>query len=98
MVLERNARYACDFFETRFPGVEVYRPQATFILLIDCEAWCRAHGTPFEVLLERGVRVGVIWRDGRAFHVPCGVRLNLALPFEKLKEAMDRLERYVFTE
>ncbi|HIU10911.1 MAG TPA: aminotransferase class I/II-fold pyridoxal phosphate-dependent enzyme [Candidatus Avidehalobacter gallistercoris] len=98
VVLERNAQYACDFFETRFPGVEVYRPQATFILLIDCETWCREHGTEFEVLLERGVSVGVIWRDGRAFHVPYGIRLNLALPFDKLQEALNRLERFVFTE
>lgn len=33
-VLEKNARYACDCIEEHFLGVEVYRPQSTFILYI----------------------------------------------------------------
>ena len=95
-VLEANIIYACGFIESRFPGVEVYRPEGTYILLIDCAEWCRKHRKTIEQVLEDGVGVGVIWREGGAFHVPDGIRLNLALPHDKLIEVFDRLEKHVF--
>ena len=47
-------------------------------------------------LLKAGVRAGVIWQDGRVFLGPCHIRMNLALPTSRVKEAFDRLDRYVF--
>ena len=94
--LERNVIYACDFIETRFPGIRVYRPQGTFVLLLDCEDWCKNHKRTIDEILENGVGVGVIWREGAVFHVPCGIRMNLALPHEKLVEVFSRLHQYVF--
>ena len=41
-------------------------------------------------------KVGVIWQDGVAFHGPCHIRMNLALPLSRVKEAFDRLDKYVF--
>lgn len=41
--------------------------------------------------------VGVMRQEGRPFHSPCGIRVNLALPTERAKEAMRRLKEYVFT-
>jgi cystathionine beta-lyase len=43
-----------------------------------------------------GVAVGVIWQDGRPFHRPYAIRLNLALPHVLVKEAFDRMDKYVF--
>ena len=40
--------------------------------------------------------MGVAWQDGRSFHGPCHIRLNLALPFSRVKEAFDRMDKYVF--
>ena len=37
-------------------------------------------------------------QGGRAFHGPCHIRVNLALPRSRVEEALDRLERYVFCE
>ena len=42
-----------------------------------------------------GVEVGVLWRDGRQFHIPYGIRLALGLPAKKLEEALRRLKDYV---
>ncbi len=95
-VLEDNITYACNFIEKHFTGVEAYRPEGTYILLIDCAEWCHKHGKTIEQVLEDGVKVGVIWRDGSAFHVPNGIRLNLAMPHDKLIEVFNRLEKYVF--
>ncbi|MBP3665318.1 MAG: hypothetical protein J6J03_09190 [Tyzzerella sp.] len=47
-------------------------------------------------VLEAGASVGVMWQDGRPFHSPCGIRVNLALPKSRLEEAMRRLKEYVF--
>ena len=47
-------------------------------------------------LQKRGASIGVIWQDGRPFHSPCGIRMNLALPFSLVEEAMERLRKYVF--
>ena len=35
-------------------------------------------------------------QDGRPFHGPCHIRVNLALPLSRVREACDRLDRYVF--
>ena len=47
-------------------------------------------------LLKAGWDVGVAWQDGRPFHRPFAIRINLALPYSLVAEAMDRLRDYVF--
>ena len=96
-ILERNISYACDYIQNYFEGVDFYRPQGTFILLLDCREWCEKHGKSVEELQEAGISIGVIWREGSLFHVPYGIRMNLALPYEKLVEAFERLNKYVFS-
>ena len=95
-VVDGNLRYACDFIEANFPGVRVMRPQGTYMLFLDCGDWCRAHGVKIDELLARGVRAGVIWQNGESFFWPDSIRMNLALPFSLLQEALERLKRYAF--
>ena len=95
-VLSRNVTYACDYIAEHFPGVSVAKPQGTYMLLLDCSDWCSKHGRPIDEVQRAGVEVGVIWQDGRAFHSPCGIRMNLALPETMLTEALERLRKYVF--
>ena len=66
------------------------------MLVLHCEDWCKKHGRTMDDLLKLGTDVGVAWQDGRPFHDPCGIRMNLALPHEKVKEAFRRLDKYVF--
>lgn len=40
--------------------------------------------------------VGVAVQDGRMFHGNCHLRVNLALPLSRVREAFDRLDKYVF--
>ncbi len=95
-VLEENITYAYDFVRNNFPGVRLSMPQGTYMILLDCEEWCRSHGKSLEELQREGIRVGVIWREGSMYHVPYGIRMNLALPHEKVAEAFSRLKEYVF--
>lgn len=95
-VLTKNADYACDFIEKNWKGVNVSRPQATYMLFIDCEEWCKEHGKTMDELENAGLEIGVLWQDGREFHGEYSIRLNLALPFERVQEAFERLDKYVF--
>ncbi len=95
-VLTKNADYACDFITSRFQGVTLAKPEGTYMLYLHCEDWCRAHGKTLPELYRAGTDVGVAWQDGRPFHDPWAIRMNLALPYAKMAEAFDRLDRYVF--
>ena len=95
-VLTENVKFACDFIEEHFEGVEVSRPQGTYMLFLDCEKWCKAHGKTMDELQKAGLEAGVMWQDGRPFHGEYGIRMNLALPLSRVKEAFERLDKYVF--
>ena len=96
-VLSRNVDFACRYIGEHFEGVEVSRPQGTYMLFLDCTRWCEAHGKTIDELEKSGWDVGVAWQDGRMFSNACHIRMNLALPFSRVQEAMERLDRYVFS-
>jgi cystathionine beta-lyase len=43
-----------------------------------------------------GWDVGVAWQDGRQHGGTEHIRLNVALPLSRVKEAFDRMDKYVF--
>ena len=95
-VLTENVDYACNFIADHFPGVRVAKPEGTYMLFLDCTDWCAAHGRTIDEVEQAGWDVGVAWQDGRMFHGPCAIRVNLALPKTLVVEAFERLDRYVF--
>lgn len=95
-VLEENARYAYEYIEKNFKGVKTTMPQGTYMLFLDCTEWCKEHNETIIELEEKGWEVGVGWQDGRMFNGPCHIRMNLALPLSRVKEAFERLNKYVF--
>ena len=95
-VIGENAEFACAFIQEYFPGVKVSKPQGTYMLFLDCTQWCEEQGKTMDELLDAGYEVGVLWQDGRAFHGAHSIRMNLALPFSRVKEAFERLKKYVF--
>lgn len=95
-VIAGNIDYACDFIRDRFDGVEVTKPEGTYMLFADCTKWCETHGKTIDELEKACWDVGVAVQDGRQFHGPCHIRMNLALPLSRVQEAFDRLDKYVF--
>ena len=94
--VDGNFDYACGFIAEHFPLVRVMRPQGTYMLFLDCGEFCRARGVTIAELQRRGVRAGVIWQNGEDFVWPDTIRMNLALPLSRLREAMERLAKYAF--
>ena len=95
-VIDENFAYACDFIGKNFPGVQVMRPQGTYMLFLDCSEWLAAHDSTLRELEYRGVRAGVIWQNGEDFFGKNSIRINLALPKALLAEALERLKKYAF--
>ena len=94
-VLETNVERTINFFKNEVQGVSLRRPEGTYVVVPDFENWCKAHGRTLDELLRAGVGVGVLWRDGRQFHIPYGIRMALGLPTKKLDEALRRLQKHV---
>ena len=97
-VLTENVEFACRYISENFDGVEVSRPQGTYMLFMDCSRYCRNHGKTIDEIIKAGWDVGVAWQDGRAFHGACHIRLNLASPLSRIEEAFDRMKKYVFVD
>lgn len=95
-VLSENIDFAYEHICSLYEGIELAKPEGTYMLFLDCTKYCEAHGMTLDELLQAGWRVGVGWQDGRPFHGPCHIRMNLALPTERVKEAFARLDEYVF--
>lgn len=95
-VLTENVNYACQYISEHFRGVSVSRPQGTYLLFLDCSQWCKLHECDIEHVERAAWKVGVAVQDGRMFHGPCHLRMNLALPLSRVQEAMHRLDQYVF--
>lgn len=95
-VLSGNINYACDYIAEHFKGIEVSKPEGTYMLFLDCTKWCEMHHKTIDDVLKAGWDVGVAWQDGRMFHGPCAIRMNLALPLSRVQEAFQRLTEYVF--
>lgn len=100
-VLERNINFACDFIHENFHGVEVSKPQGTYMIFLDFTKYCAFHSNSssksLDEILKAGWDVGVVWQDGRPFGGSCHIRMNLALPFSRVQEAFMRLQKYVIS-
>lgn len=94
--LSENVNYAYNHIVENYEGVKLTKPQGTYMLFLDCTKWCQKTGKTVDDLLKAGWDVGVAWQDGRAFHGANAIRMNLALPLSRVKEAFERLDKYVF--
>ncbi len=95
-VLSENINYAHDYIMKHFEGVSAAKPEGTYMILLNCEEYCRSRGMTIDELIRKGWDVGVAWQQGEPFFAPWGIRMNFALPHSLVKEAMHRLSTYVF--
>lgn len=95
-VLSDNINYACDYIEKHFEGVKVSKAEGTYMLFVDCREWCISHNRTIQELEKACWDVGVAVQDGTMFYGTYHIRMNLALPFSRVQEAFERLDRYVF--
>lgn len=90
-VLEKNIEYVMDNLGTH-TKIEVMKPEGTYLVWLDFSAYNLSHEEIHEKLREEA---RVVLNDGLTFgkEGDSHARLNVATPFETVKEACERIVR-----
>ena len=92
--VEQNIDFVVDYLEQHIPAIRALRPQASFLVWLDC----RALGLDHEALVNLFVnKARLALNDGEMFG-PGGqgfMRMNVGTPRSVLKQALDRLAKAV---
>jgi len=92
--LQGNMELAIDYFEKYIPEIKVTKPEATYLLWLDCRRLGLEHNDLERFFLEKaklGLNSGITFgEEGRGF-----MRMNIACPRAKLIEGLDRLKSAV---
>lgn len=92
--VERNIDYVCDFCSCELPMIKPLRPQASFLVWLDCRGLKLTHEDLVDLFVDKA---GLALNDGEIFS-PGGegfMRLNVATSLSTLKKAMNRLKEAV---
>ncbi len=92
--IERNVDFVCDYCAAEIPGIKPYRPEASFLVWLDCTGLGLDHDALQDLFVKKA---GLLLNDGEMFG-PGGeghMRLNVGEPHTVLAEAMRRLKAAV---
>lgn len=92
--IEGNIRYVEEFCETRIPQIKPLRPQASFLVWLDCRSLNLSHEALTDLFVNKA---GLALNDGEMFS-PGGegfMRLNVGTSRKILELAMNRLQNAV---
>ncbi|OXM85517.1 MalY/PatB family protein [Paenibacillus rigui] len=92
--LAENVRLLTDYVECHIPGIEVIRPEATYLMWLDCRQLGMSQQVLRTFMLEQakvGLHDGMIFgAEGQGF-----MRMNIGCRRAVLQEALERIERAV---
>ena len=94
--VKENVDFVCHSLKTRIPGITAVRPQASFLVWLDCRGLGLDHAGLIDLFVGRA---HLALNDGEAFG-PGGeghMRMNVGAPRALVAEALDRLELAVKT-
>lgn len=94
--IEGNVDFTVDYLRRHIPAIRAIRPEASFLVWLDCRKLGLAHDALIDLFVGRA---GLALNDGELFG-PGGeghMRLNVGLPRVRLAEALERLSRAVAT-
>ena len=94
--VKENVDFVCKWLPERIPGIRPVRPQASFLVWLDCRGLGLDHDRLIDLFVNRAQ---LALNDGEAFG-PGGeghMRMNVGAPRAMLAEAIDRLETAVQT-
>jgi cysteine-S-conjugate beta-lyase len=94
--LEENLNFLLDFFHRYLPNIKVIRPQATYLVWLDCRALGMNQQELNEFMIQKaglGLSDGALFgEEGKGFQ-----RINIACPRSLLKVALTKLKHAVDT-
>lgn len=92
--VEANIDFVDNFLQTRIPQIKALRPQASFLIWLNCRALNLDHDALVRLFVD-GARLALndgemFGQEGRGF-----MRMNIASPRAVLQDALERLEKAV---
>ena len=92
--IEANIDFVDNFLKTRIPQIKALRPQASFLVWLNCRALNLDHDALVRLFVD-GARLALndgemFGQEGRGF-----MRMNIASPRAVLQDALERLEKAV---
>ena len=92
--VESNIEWLCRFCLEQMPMIRPLRPQASFLVWLDCRALGLAHEELVDLFVNKA---HLALNDGETFN-PGGegfMRLNVAVPKPVLRQAMESLRKAI---
>lgn len=90
--IEGNIDFVIDFCERRLPGIKAWRPQASFLVWLDCRGLHLSHEGLVHLFVEKArlaLNDGAMFgKEGEGF-----MRMNVASPRGMIRRALEQLER-----
>ena len=87
--IEKNIEITLDFLAGHLPDIKVMRPEASYLIWLDCSAYGEDNQTLYDKLREAKVELNSGIKYGREGHLK--MRLNVACPEALLREGLNRV-------
>lgn len=90
--IEGNIDFVIDFCDKRLPGIKAWRPQASFLVWLDCRGLHLSHEGLVHLFVEEALLAlndgAMFGKEGEGF-----MRMNVASPRGMIRRALEQLER-----
>ena len=87
--IESNIELTCDFLQGHLPNIKVMRPEASYLIWLDCSAYGMDDQTLYDKLRDAKVELSAGIQYGAEGHLK--MRINVACPQAVLIEGLNRI-------
>ena len=87
--IEANIEWVCDFLNQHLPNIKVMRPEASYLIWLDCSAYGQDDQTLYDQLRAAKIELSAGIQYGDEGHLK--MRLNVACPRALLIEGLNRM-------
>ena len=89
--IEANIDLTISFLEQHLPDIKVMRPEASYLIWLDCSAYAQEDQILYDTLRDAKVELNAGIKYGAEGHLK--MRLNVACPKELLLEGLNRMHK-----
>ena len=89
--IEANIDLACDYLAQHLPDIKIMRPEASYLIWLDCSAYAKDDQTLYDQLRAAKVELSSGRQYGEEGHLK--LRLNVACPKAVLIEGLERMQK-----
>ena len=89
--IENNIDFTLEYLATHLPKIKAMRPEASYLIWLDCSAYAEDDKQLYDKLREAGVELNAGIQYGNEGHLK--MRINVACPQSLLNEGLTRIKQ-----